>query len=218
MVSHELRTPLGPIKEGVSIILDGITGEINPQQRDLLTTVRNNADRLNRLINNVLDFQKLESGRMPFNIEENDIEEVLNEAYKTMSLAAKNKNIKFELNIGSNIPKINCDRDKILQVLINLLNNAIKFTDKGSVKLQVDKDDNDIHVKIVDTGPGIKKEDIPKLFVSFQQLDIPGKRKEGSSGLGLAISKEIIIKHKGKIWVESEIGKGSIFHFILPAV
>ncbi|MDD2731444.1 MAG: PAS domain S-box protein, partial [Candidatus Portnoybacteria bacterium] len=143
MVSHELRTPLGPIKEGVSIILDGITGEINPQQRDLLTTVRNNADRLNRLINNVLDFQKLESGRMPFNIEENDIEEVLNEAYKTMSLAAKNKNIKFELDVGSNIPKINCDRDKILQVLINLLTNAIKFTDKGSVKLQVDKDDND---------------------------------------------------------------------------
>ncbi|MBP7088170.1 MAG: PAS domain S-box protein [Candidatus Omnitrophica bacterium] len=218
MVSHELRTPLGPIKEGASIILDGIVGEINEKQRDLLNTVKNNADRLNRLINNVLDFQKLESGKMIFNFEKNNIKEVIDEAYKTMVLAIKGKDVNLTVDIASNIPEMQFDRDKILQVIINLLSNAIKFTDKGSVQIKAIREENNLHLMVIDTGPGIKQEDLPKLFQSFQQLDIPGKRKEGGSGLGLAISKEIIIKHNGKIWVESEIGKGSTFHFFLPIV
>ena len=216
VVSHELRTPLGPIKEGAKIILDGLTGEINTEQKDLLETVNRNADRLNRLINNVLDFQKLESGAMIFNFEENTLSEVIKEVYDTIKLVMNEKGLRFEMDVEQNIPNIYFDRDKIVQVLTNLLNNAFKFTAKGSVKIKARREANIIHVMVEDTGPGIKAEDIPKLFQTFSQLSLAGERKTGGSGLGLAISKEIILRHKGKIWVESEVGRGSCFQFVLP--
>ena len=216
MVSHELRTPLGPIKEGVSIILDGLTGEINKEQRDLLTTVKRSADRLNRLVSNVLDFQKLESGMMPFSMEKNDISEVVNEIYNTMELVTKQKGIDLTVELEPGLPKIKFDRDKITQVFTNLVNNAIKFTDKGGIWIKAKKEGNTIHFIVQDTGPGIGKEDFSRIFQSFQQLDLAKAKKVGGTGLGLAISKEIITRHNGKIWVESEVGKGSSFHFLLP--
>jgi len=216
MVSHELRTPLGPIKEGVSIILDGLTGEINNEQRDLLTTVKRSAERLNRLVGNVLDFQKLESGMMPFNMKENDISDPVNEVYSAMVLVTKQKGLDFIVEFEPNLPKIKFDRDKIIQVLTNLVNNAIKFTEKGSIRINVKKEVNTVHVIVQDTGPGIGKEDFSKLFQSFQQLDLAREKKISGTGLGLAISKEIVMRHNGKIWVESEVGKGSAFHFLLP--
>jgi signal transduction histidine kinase len=120
------------------------------------------------------------------------------------------------LNLDKNLPKIKCDKDKIVQVLTNLINNAIKFTDKGSVTIFSEKQDNAIEVRIKDTGIGIRKEDLPRLFRAFEQLEKGGDRKTGSTGLGLVISKDIIEKHKGKLWVESEFGKGSQFHILLP--
>lgn len=216
MVSHELRTPLGPIKEGVSIILDGLAGEINEEQRGLLSTVKRSAERLNRLVSNVLDFQKLESGMMPFDMQENDIPDVINEVHNTMVLVTKQKGLDFIVELEPDLPKIKFDRDKIIQVLANLVNNAIKFTEKGSIWVKVKKEENTMHVIVQDTGPGIGKEDFPRLFQSFQQLDLAREKKIGGTGLGLAISKEIIMRHNGKIWVESEIGKGSAFHFLLP--
>ena len=216
IVSHELRTPLGPIKEGANIILDGLTGEINAEQRDLLSTVNRNADRLNRLINNVLDFQKLESGAMTFDFKEGMLSEAIKEVYDTMKLVMSDKGLRFEMQVEQNIPSIYFDRDKIVQVLTNLINNAFKFTDTGSVKIKARKEENIIHVMVEDTGPGIKAEDIPKLFQTFSQLSLAGERKTGGSGLGLVISKEIILRHKGKIWVESEVGRGSCFQFVLP--
>lgn len=216
MVSHELRTPLGPIKEGVSIILDGLTGEINKEQRDLLTTVKRSAERLNRLVGNVLDFQKLESGMMQFNMQENDISKVINEVHDTMGLVTKQKGLDFIAELEPDLPKIKFDRDKITQVLTNLVNNAIKFTEKGSIWIKAKKEGNTIHVIIQDTGPGIGQEDFSKLFHSFQQLDLAKEKQAGGTGLGLAISKEIIMRHNGKIWVESELSKGASFHFLLP--
>jgi len=216
MVSHELRTPLGPIKEGVRIILDGLTGVINQEQRDLLSTVERSADRLNRLINNVLDFQKLQAGKMPFNLQENDIAEVVSEVHKTMSLLTKARGLSFALECDLDLPKIIFDRDKIIQVLTNLVNNAIKFTEQGGIKIIAKKEENIIHIIVQDTGPGINSEDFPRLFQSFQQLGLAKEKGLGGTGLGLAISKEIILQHNGRIWVESEPGKGTSFQFVLP--
>jgi PAS domain S-box-containing protein len=216
MVSHELRTPLGPIREGAAIILDGLTGQINEQQRDLLVTVRNNADRLNRLVSNVLDFQKLGSGAAKFTVQENDLNEVINEVYNAIVLMTKQKGLDFILELGKDLPRIKFNRDKILQVLTNLVNNAIKFTEKGNIKIKTLKEGNIIHTIVSDTGLGIKGEDIEKLFQSFQRLEVPAGRKIEGTGLGLAICKEIIRLHNGRIWVESEYGEGSSFHFILP--
>jgi PAS domain S-box-containing protein len=216
MVSHELRTPLAAIKTGVKLVLDGLAGEVNSEQRDFLSIVKNNVDRLDRLINNVLDLQKLEAGKIQFNITPNDINEVAREIYLTMLPVAKEKGLEFKLQLDAAPVSVQFDRDSITQVLTNLFNNAFKFTENGGVTITVSHDDNFIQVVVSDTGLGIKKEDIPKLFHAFEQLDRKRGRKIEGSGLGLAICKEIIEKHRGMIWVESELGKGSIFYFTLP--
>ncbi|HOX55079.1 MAG TPA: ATP-binding protein, partial [Candidatus Omnitrophota bacterium] len=216
MVSHELRTPLTAIKEGIGIVLDGSAGQINIDQKDFLETAKRNVDRLARLINDVLDFQKLESGRMPFNFQEGDLNAVIKESCVSMKPQADSKNIRFEINLAENLPRMNFDKDKIAQVMVNLINNAIKFTIAGGIRVSTILGNNTVKVAVEDTGPGIKKEDMPKLFQRFQQLGEYHERRVASSGLGLAISKEIIEMHKGKIWVESEYGKGSTFYFVLP--
>ncbi|MFA5270813.1 MAG: PAS domain S-box protein [Candidatus Omnitrophota bacterium] len=218
MVSHELRTPLTAIKEGISIVMDGSAGQLNDEQKNFLDISKRNVDRLARLINDVLDYQKLESGRYEFHIQENDINKIINEVQDTMISMAKNKGIDIVLNLDKNLPKIKCDKDKIIQVFTNLISNAIKFTEKGNIAISSVKGDNIVKIIIKDTGIGIKTEDLSKLFTAFEQLEKGNARKTGGTGLGLVISKEIIEKHKGKIWVESEFGKGSEFHIVLPIV
>ena len=216
MVSHELRSPLGVIKEGINLVLEGLAGNINDEQKDLLDTAKKNTDRLERLINNVLDFQKMDSGKMWFDIRENDINEAVLEVNKAMSLAAKEKGLDLAVDVDDSIPKTGLDRDKIIQVLTNLVSNAIKYTEKGSITISTKQEDNTVHVIVQDTGIGIKAEDMQKLFRAFKQLDGGIGKKKGGTGLGLVISKEIILAHKGKIWAESKHGKGSIFHFTIP--
>jgi signal transduction histidine kinase len=218
MVSHELRTPLTAIKEGIALVLDGATGAINAEQKQFLEIAKRNVDRLGRLINDVLDFQKLESGRMVFNFQENDINEVVAEVGNSMLPLAEEKGLEFSAEIEEGLPKIKFDRDKIIQVLANLVNNALKFTQKGAITIHTSKANNIIQVAVQDTGMGIKKEDLPKLFQKFTQLETGTERKTGGSGLGLAISKEIIEVHRGKIWAESEFGKGTTISFLLPIV
>jgi len=215
-VSHELRTPLALIKEGISLVLDEISGPVNKKQRNLLVTVKDNTDRLGRLIDNTLDFQKLEKGMMKLRIENYDINEVVKETTKAMSVVVIGKGLKLFTKLEPDLNKIRFDRDKIVQVLTNLINNSIKFTEKGSITLRTKKEDNVISVMVEDTGVGIKNEDISKIFQSFHQLEQSEETRAGGTGLGLAICKEIIMHHGGKIWVKSEIGKGSIFQFVLP--
>ena len=215
-VSHELRTPLTAMKESVSIVLDGMAGEISQEQKDCLDIAKRNIDRLARLINDVLDFQKLEYGKMKFNMESNNINEVAQQVYETMATSAKEKEIDFMLELDDNLPKVNLDVDRITQVLTNLVSNAFKFTDKGNVTIKTSSVDNTIRVQVCDTGSGIKEEDMSKLFRKFEQLALGGERKTGGTGLGLAICKEIIEHHGGKIWAESTPEKGSIFQFVLP--
>ncbi|MFA5338370.1 MAG: PAS domain-containing sensor histidine kinase [Candidatus Omnitrophota bacterium] len=216
VVSHELRTPLAAIRTGVNIILDGLSGPINYEQRDFLEIVKNNIERLSRLINDVLDFQKLDSGKMHFVIKTNDINEVIQEVYKAMHHLVEKKYLKLELSLDSQIPRFSFDRDRFVQVVTNLVNNAIAFTDKGSIAITSKLEGESVHVAIKDTGVGISEESLSRLFNPFEQAERNDSGKRQGTGLGLAICKEIILKHKGKIWVESKPEEGSVFHFILP--
>ena len=215
-VSHELRTPLAAIKESISLVSDGTAGPIGASQKDFLDMAKRNVDRLTRLINNILDFQKLEAGKMTFNIQANDINDTIAESAKTMAPLAEEKGLDFILDLEDGLPKIYFDKDKIIQVLTNLISNSLKFTEKGSITISTQTLGNDIQVSIEDTGTGIAKENLPKLFQRFEQLEKGVDRKTGGTGLGLAISKEIIGAHKGKIWAESEPLKGTKFNFTLP--
>jgi len=150
---------------------------------------------------------------MKFNPEENDINEVVKEAGDTMKLLADEKGLEFNIELGDGLPKIRFDRDKISEVLINILNNAIKFTETGGVSIATCRDGNCIRVSVRDTGPGVDGRDMHNLFSRYWH----GAKKTGGAGLGLAISKQIIDAHEGNIWAESELGKGSTFYFTLPA-
>lgn len=216
MVTHELRMPLIAIKEGIGVVLDGVVGSINIDQKDFLETVKRNVDRLARLINDVLDVQKFEAGKMEFDMQENDINEVIEEIYKIMLPYAKEKGLNIILRFEADLPLIKFDRDKIIQVLTNLVDNAVKFTDEGEITISSSQEDNIVEVSVRDTGQGIKEEDMPRLFHEFEQLSKGKNRKTSGTGLGLAISKEIVTKHNGKIWAESVFNKGTTFHFVLP--
>ncbi len=215
-VSHELRTPLTIIKEDIALIMDGATGRVKNKQRQVLEIAQRNIDRLARLINDVLDFQKLQSGRAKFNMQDNSINNAIETVYNTMVKAVKKNGVDLRLALDNTLPKVTYDNDKIIQVLTNLVSNAMKFTEKGSITIASRRIENAIRVSVCDTGCGIKQEDLPKLFHQFQQLMSGGSRKTGGTGLGLAISKDIVEKHGGRIWVESESGKGTTFHFLLP--
>lgn len=214
MVSHELRTPLAIIKEGISIILDKALGDINEEQSKYLGMAKDSVDRLGRLINSVLDYQKLESGKMEFKMEERDINAVIRDVAGKMMLLFEKKGLVFDLRLCDDLSCAGFDRDKIIQVLINLLNNALKFTEKGGVIISTSKKDDFIQVMVRDTGIGIKEGCLRKLFQEFTQLE----RGKDGTGLGLSICKKIIEAHKGKIWAESSLGDeaGTFFYFTLP--
>ncbi|MCP4653498.1 MAG: hypothetical protein GY858_09000 [Candidatus Omnitrophica bacterium] len=217
-VSHELRTPLTSIKEGLAIVLDGSAGDTNDEQKEFLTIAKRNVDRLHRLINDVLRFEKLHYGKEAFQMRQNNINEAITEALRTQRTVIESKGLCAKTQLEESIELIFFDFDKIQQVLLNLISNAIRFTEKGNITITsfTNKSDDTIEVVVEDTGDGIRQEDINKLFIKFQQLGGSKERKIGGTGLGLAISKRIIERHGGKIWVESEYGRGSKFIFCLP--
>jgi len=217
MVSHELRTPLTVIKESVAIVYDGTAGELNPDQKDFLGTAKKNVDRLARLINNVLDYQKLESDFMEFIKVPRDINQIVEEVGQSFKLPLTNKGVQLELDLQPDLPILMLDKDKIIQVLTNLINNAMKFQDKGAITLITEREgENAVKVSVKDEGIGIKEEDLDKLFKSFSQITTGTARQTGGTGLGLALSKKIVANHNGRIGVTSVYGKGSVFYFVLP--
>ncbi|MFC1754596.1 ATP-binding protein [Thermoproteota archaeon] len=217
-VSHELKTPLASIKMAIDIILSGTSGALTDQQKDFLDKAKTNVDRLARLVQDILDLTKLESGRTVLKIEENDMNATIKEVVDIQRSVAEKRDLYLNLNLDENMPKVLFDNDKINQVLHNLVSNAIKFTENGGITISssVHAEGNHIEVCVKDTGCGIKDDDIPKLFKKFHQLADPKKQNTGGTGLGLAICKEIIAQHGGKVWMESELGKGSSFYFLLP--
>ncbi|MCG3175584.1 MAG: Adaptive-response sensory-kinase SasA [Candidatus Omnitrophica bacterium] len=215
IVSHELRTPLSVIKEAVAIVAEGMAGPLNKQQSDFLSTAKRNIDRLARLINDVLDFQKLEAMKIKFRFEKNDLNELVREVAAGFELTTKAKGLTIETRLHAGLEQLSFDRDRITQVLSNLINNAVKFTEKGRILLETRPEGRAVRVCVQDEGGGIKTEDLNKLFKSFSQLS-NGSRKTGGTGLGLAISKKIVDAHRGEIGVISDYGRGSTFYFTLP--
>ena len=217
-VSHELRTPLSSMRESVIIVLDGVAGKINKDQRHFLDIAKRNIDRLSRLIDDVLDFQKLVAGKMKLNMQENVIGTAVNEVYNTMLPYAGKSGVHLAVDLQPDLPPAIYDNDRILQVLINLVNNSIKFTPAGG-RVQVSAYGQSEHLilKVGDTGYGIPKEDLAKVFDRFYRVHRPGKEIKGT-GLGLAIVSRIVDAHGGRIEVESEVNKGTIFTVLLPLV
>ncbi len=216
-LSHELRTPLASIKAAIDIIISDTAGELTKDQREFLGMVKDNVDRLNRLINNILDLAQLESGKMKLNVQPGDINKVIQSVVAAQESMAKTKGLYLKTVLDQQAPTLAFDPDKVVQVLQNLINNAIKFTNAGGITISSISrpEDNHIEVRVQDTGCGIKEPDIVKLFEKFQQLG-ESRHKCGGTGLGLAICKEIIHQHGGKISVESTVGQGSCFYFIVP--
>jgi len=218
IISHELRSPLLVIREGITMVYEGEIGPISEDQRRFLGLAKKNVDRLGRLINDVLDFQKLDSGEAGAELQltENDLNATVQEVVHGFVLVAKKKGIVLLEECDPSLPLVRINKDKITQVLVNLLNNAIKFTEKGKIVVRTEKRDHLVRVSVEDDGPGIRQEDLSKLFKSFSQISSGLPKSEGSTGLGLAISKKIIEAHNGHLEVSSVVGHGSTFFFTLP--
>lgn len=215
-VSHELRTPLACIKEGVTIVQEGVAGTINAKQKNFLDIAKRNIDRLADLVNDVLDFQKLDSGKGEFDIRQNDIKQIALEIHNTMLHFAKKKDVDLTLELDPKIPKVSFDSNKIIQVMTNLISNAIKFTPSpGQVTVSIKQHNAELSIAISDTGLGIPQEDLSKIFDHFHRVNRPGKQIQGT-GLGLAIVKKIISSHNGRIEVQSKINEGTTFTIFLP--
>jgi signal transduction histidine kinase len=216
VISHEMRTPITPINAQLQLILAGYFGELTEKQKNSLEMIQRNTERLDRFIGEVLDISKFEAGVIKFDLVPANLNKIVGNAVETMKIQALNKNLELIFK-EEKVPEVVIDKDRITQVIMNLINNAIKFTDAGGV-IEVELSSNIEHamIKVKDNGIGIRKEDLDRLFKPFQQLDSSYGRKYGGSGLGLAICKRIITYHGGKIWAESEFGKGSAFQFIIP--
>lgn len=220
-MSHELRTPLNSIIGFSRVILKGIDGPVTELQQQDLTAIYNSGQHLLGLINDVLDLAKIEAGKMELAFDEVNMSDVISSVMSTMSGLVKDRPVELKRIIDPTLPTVRADAIRIRQVMINLLSNASKFTDEGDILVEARTvlgatGRNEVMVSVTDTGPGISKEDQAKLFQAFSQVDDSPTRKTGGTGLGLSICQELINMHGGRIWVESDIGKGSKFHFTLP--
>jgi PAS domain S-box-containing protein len=220
-MSHELRTPLNSIIGFSRVIIKGIDGPVTELQQQDLTAIYNSGQHLLGLINDVLDLSKIEAGKMELAFDEVNMEDVTSSVLSTMSGLVKDKPIQLKRIIEPNLPTARADTIRIRQVMINLLSNAAKFTEEGDIVVEVGLKPGltgrkELRVSVTDTGPGIAKQDQAKLFQAFSQVDDSPTRKTGGTGLGLSICQHIINMHGGRIWVDSEVGRGSTFHFTLP--
>jgi signal transduction histidine kinase len=215
-MSHELRTPLNSIIGYTKLMLDGMEGDILPEQKEDLQTVYDNSKHLLSLINDLLDLSKIEAGKFDIVKEEFPVSDLISNIIPGLEKLSKDKGLSLLYSIAPGIDRLYADKKKTKQVLFNLLGNAIKFTGTGSVKLNISETDVEYVFSVVDTGIGIDKKDKEELFKSYKQVG--PARLDGSegTGLGLVISKQFVELQGGKIWVESEPGKGSNFTFTLP--
>lgn len=218
LVSHELRTPLTAMKAAVSNLLVGIGGGLSFTQNDCILLIKRNVDRLSRLIADLLDVSRIEAGRIELNKRILDITLLIKEAVLLFQEITAGKNLRLTTHFTPGVESIEADADKITQVITNLVGNAVKFTPSGGeITVKVFKFGEFIQVDVIDTGLGIPKQDLNKVFEKFYQVTSLGSQETAKgTGLGLTISRGIVEKHGGKIWVESELGKGSKFSFTLP--
>ncbi|MFN8433789.1 MAG: GAF domain-containing protein [Anaerolineales bacterium] len=219
-MSHELRTPLNSIIGFSRVILKGIDGPVTELMQQDLTAIYNSGQHLLGLINDILDSAKIEAGKMELAFDEVNIQDLTHSVLSTMSGLIKDKPIEMRQFIEQDTPTVRADAIRIRQVMINLLSNAAKFTEEGSITVNVapyrEEGKKLVKISVTDTGSGISIQDQEKLFQAFSQVDASPTRKSGGTGLGLSICKQLINMHGGQIWVESKEGEGSTFHFTLP--
>ncbi len=219
VAGHELRTPLTVIKEAISIVREGLVGPLNEVQQRFLDRTKNHADRLVRLVNELLSISKLESGQVALHRQLVNLEDLVTITTESFLPQASKKGIQLIHQIASGLPQIWADSDKLVQVLVNLLSNALKFTPKeGRVTVHVDSEPagGSVVIRVEDTGCGIPQSELKTIFDRFKQLKSFVKEKSDGIGLGLAIAKEIVQMHGGQIWAESQLNKGSIFFAQFP--
>ncbi len=217
-MSHELRTPINALIGYAALLLDGVLGEITPTQRDALTRARAAAEHLLALINDILDLAKIEAGKMPLHVQEVSLGAVTREVAQQMEPLVHKKGLRFNTNVAGDCPVIVSDRTKIKQILLNLVSNAVKFTNEGTVTVSVEcAGEGGVAIKVADTGIGIRREDLEAIWEDFRQVDQSRTREHGGTGLGLSITRKLLDRLGGRVAVESDYGKGTTFAVWLPA-
>jgi len=215
-MSHELRTPLNAIINFTRFVAKGSMGPVNTEQQETLNEVVESAKHLLNLINDVLDMSKIEAGSLNLFIEDNiNLQTIIDRAVAAGKSLIGDKPVRLEVEIDETLPLIRGDRQRMLQVLLNIISNACKFTEEGTIKLRVYQQEDEILFAVEDTGPGIALEDQAKVFEAFKQTST-GLRQAGGTGLGMPISKSLVEAHGGRLWLESEVHKGATFYFTLP--
>jgi signal transduction histidine kinase len=215
-MSHELRTPMNAVLGYTRMLLMNVYGELPEKVRDVHQRIDKSGRHLLGLINDVLDFSKIEAGQLTLANNLYSLKDVVQAVVAGMQPLATEKNLPLNVAVPADLPPISGDERRISQVLMNLVGNAIKFTDSGEVRVEVTTADGSFLVSVLDTGPGIAERDQQSIFEEFRQAQSSTTQKKGGTGLGLAIAKRIVELHGGRIWVESEVGKGSRFTFSLP--
>jgi NtrC-family two-component system sensor histidine kinase KinB len=216
-VSHELRTPLTSLSMGIDILSQEVVGSVNDRQKELLTSAKDDSERLRKLVKELLDLSKLESGKHEMKKELVDFRQLVADAVRPLRLPFEEKRIALELIIAEHVPSVSADPNQLIWVISNLLSNALRFTESGgTVRLDVKTVGKEILVSVADTGQGIPPEYRESIFDKFVQIKSPTETTPGSVGLGLAIAREVVEAHGGRIWVESRVGTGSTFFFAIP--
>jgi signal transduction histidine kinase len=217
LTTHDLRSPLTIISGVISFFTSGRLGELSPEQQNMVAMIERNTQSLIELVNDLLDASKLESGTMRLDIDSIDLRSVLDELRETMEPLAKEKGIKLAEILPADLPPVKADRAKLRRILLNLVSNAVKFTENGGrVDLRAETEGAFARISVTDTGVGIAPQDVERLFDKYQQARSRATRGEKGTGLGLYITRQLVELHGGEITVESENGKGSTFAFTLP--
>jgi len=215
-MSHELRTPLNAILGYAELILDRIYGDMPPQMREALERMQGNGKHLLGLINDVLDLSKIEAGQFTLALYDYSINEVVHTVFMVVEPLATEKNLALKIELPNDLPTAHGDERRLTQALLNVVGNAIKFTDSGEVAIKAAASNGAYTLSVRDTGPGIDPADQTKIFEEFQQADDTTTKKKGGTGLGLSIARRIVAMHGGRIWVESKLGAGSTFFLEVP--